>query len=79
MSAAEFKAAMSGVYMWYVLAEPTTGIVNEPLAKIGDYADELHSADTTVTIPTAKGQNTLTVDTDLQPSSMSVTGHIKSS
>lgn len=29
------------VTVWYILANPQTGIVNEPLAKIGDYADEL--------------------------------------
>lgn len=34
-------AAGTPVTVWYVLAEPTTGIVNEPLCKIGDYADEL--------------------------------------
>lgn len=61
------------VTVWYVLNEPETAIVNEPLAKIGDYADELHSADAGVSIPTAKGQNTLTVDTELQPSSMTIT------
>ena len=60
------------VYVWYVLATPQTGIVNEPLAKIGDYADELHSTDAGVTIPTARGNNTLTVDTDLPPSSMTI-------
>jgi hypothetical protein len=61
------------VNIWYVLAEPETGIVNEPLCKIGDYADELHSTDAGVSIPTAKGSNTLTVDTDLQPSEMTIT------
>ena len=66
-------AAGTPVTVWYVLAEPTTGIVNEPLAKIGDYADELSSADAGVTIPTTEGQNTLTVDTDLQPSEMTIT------
>lgn len=60
------------VTVWYVLETPETAIVNEPLAKIGDYADELHSADADVTIPTAKGNNTLTVDTDLPPSSMTI-------
>ena len=60
------------VTIWYVLAEPETAIVNEPLAKIGDYADELHSIDAAVTIPTANGDNTLTVDTDLPPSSMTI-------
>jgi len=41
MTATEFKSAMSGVLLWYALANPETGIVNEPLAKIGNYADEL--------------------------------------
>lgn len=70
-------AAGTPVTVWYVLATPTTGIVNEPLAKIGDYADELHSEDAGVSIPTAKGSNTLTVETDLQPSGVSITGRIK--
>ena len=61
------------VTIWYALAELETGIVNEPLCKIGDYADELHSADAGVTIPTTEGQNTLTVDADLQPSEMTIT------
>lgn len=65
-------AAETPVTVWYILAEPTTGIVNEPLAKIGGYADELSSADAGVTIPTVKGQNTLTVGTDLQPSEMTI-------
>jgi hypothetical protein len=71
----EQYAAGTPVTVWYVLAEPETGIVNEPLAKIGDYADELSS---TIPIPTVKGANVLTVDTTLPPSSMSITGHITS-
>jgi hypothetical protein len=67
------------VVIWYVLATPETAIVNEPLAKIGDYADELSSTDAGVTIPTAKGGNTLSVDTTVQPSEMSITGYIKES
>ena len=66
-------AAGTPVTVWYVLAEPETAIVNEPLCKIGDYADELHSEDAGVTITTAKGQNTLTVESELQPSSMTIT------
>lgn len=66
-------AAGTPVTVWYVLAEPETGIVNEPLCKIGNYADELRSEDAAVTIPTAKGNNTLTVDTVLQPSEMTIT------
>jgi hypothetical protein len=70
---AQQYAAGTPVTVWYVLAEPETGIVNEPLYKIGDYADELSSTDAGVTIPTINGSNTLTVDTDLQPSEMSIT------
>lgn len=70
---AQQYAAGTPVTVWYVLAEPETAIVNEPLCKIGDYADELHS---TIPIPTARGANTLTVDTELQPSSMTITGYI---
>lgn len=66
-------AAGTPVVIWYVLANEETSIVNEPLCKIGDYADELHSEDAGITIPTAKGENTLTVDTELQPSSMTIT------
>lgn len=80
----KFKAYLAAQYangtpvtVWYVLAEPETAIVNEPLAKIGDYADELNGEDAGVTIPTVKGSNTLTVETDLQPSEMTITGHIK--
>lgn len=62
----------SGMF-WYAFTTPETGIVNEPLCKIGDYADELSSEDAGVTIQTTKGQNTLTVDTELQPSSMTIT------
>lgn len=70
---ADQYAAGTPVTIWYALSTPETGIINEPLAKIGDYADELHSADAGVSIPTTKGQNTLTVDTELQPSSMTIT------
>lgn len=70
-------AAGHPVTIWYVLATEQTGISNEPLCKIGDYADELNSTDAGVTIPTVKGSNTLTVDTDLQPSEMSITGKIR--
>ena len=66
-------AAGHPVTIWYVLATPETGIVNEPLAKIEDYADELSSTDAGVAIPTVKGNNTLTVETDLQPSEMTIT------
>ena len=61
-------AAGTPVIIWYVLAEPTTGIVNEPLRKIGDYADTVSG----ITIPTIAGTNTIDVDTTLKPSEVSV-------
>lgn len=67
-------AAGTPVTVWYVLETEQTTISNEPLAKIGDYADELNSADAGVTILTAKGQNTLTVDTILKPSRIEIQG-----
>ena len=36
---ADQYAAGTPVTVWYVLATPETGIVNEPLQKIGDYAE----------------------------------------
>lgn len=57
-------AAGTPVIVWYALAEPETGIVNEPLMKIGDYADSLSG----ISIPTTPGANTLDVDTTVAPS-----------
>lgn len=70
---AQQYAAGTPVTIWYVLATEQTTIVNEPLCKIGDYADELSSEDVGVSIPTVKGQNVLTVDTPIQPSEMTIT------
>ncbi|OQC35621.1 MAG: hypothetical protein BWX63_02317 [Bacteroidetes bacterium ADurb.Bin041] len=71
----DFKSYLAAQYVagtpvtvWYILATETTGIVNEPLRKIGDYADEVSG----ITIPTIAGANTLSVDTTLQPSEVSV-------
>lgn len=58
------------VTVWYVLETPTTGIVNEPLMKIGDYADSL-----TTSIPTTDGANALSVDTQVQPSEVTANYH----
>lgn len=66
-------AAGHPVTVWYVLAEPETGIVNEPLHKIGDYADTVSMIQSGITIPTTKGENILTVPTTVLPSSVSVT------
>ena len=70
-------AAGTPVTFLYVLAEPETGIVNEPLMKIGNYADTISFTQAGVTIPTASGENVLTVPTEVPPSSVSITGHIK--
>lgn len=59
------------VTVWYVLATSTTGIVNEPLRKIGTYADEVSG----ITIPTIAGANAIDVDTTLKPSEVSVNYH----
>ena len=64
-------AAGTPVTVWYVLNTPTTDIVNEPLMKIGDYADSL-SVD--VELPLSQNtQNNIDVNTTLKPSSASFT------
>lgn len=74
-SASTFKTYLQQQYangtpvtIWYVLAEPTTGIVNEPIRKIGDYADTVSG----ITIPTIAGANSFDVLTTLQPSEVTV-------
>lgn len=61
-------AAGTPVTVWYVLAAPETAVVNEPLRKIGDYADTVSG----ITIPTITGANTIDVDTTLKPSEVSI-------
>lgn len=63
-------AAGTPVTVWYVLATPTTAAVNEPLMKIGTYADTLSNA---ASIPTTEGANSITVDTTVQPSEFTAT------
>lgn len=65
---AQQYAAGTPVTVWYVLAEPTTGIVNEPLMKIGNYADTVSG----ITIPTITSKDTFDVDTTLKPSEVSL-------
>ena len=60
------------VTVWYVLATPTTGIVNEPLRKIGTYADSISNV---TQIPTTSGSQTFDVDTTLKPSEVDLTYH----
>lgn len=71
-SPAAFKAYLAAQYsngtpviIWYVLETPETAVVNEPLMKIGDYADEVSNV---ATIPTVNGSNTFDVDTTVKPS-----------
>jgi hypothetical protein len=63
-------AAGTPVTVWYVLATPETGIVNEPLRKIGDYADTLSYEQAGVQIPTNRGNTVIDVETTLKPSEM---------
>lgn len=72
---ADFKSYLAAQYaagtpvtVWYVLATEETGIVNEPLMRIGDYADTVSG----ISIPTIAGANTISVGTTLQPSEVSV-------
>jgi len=60
-------AAGTPVTVWYVLATPETGVINEPLMKIGDYADSISNV---TQIPTIQGSQTFDVDTTLEPSSV---------
>lgn len=80
---AAFKSYLAAQYangtpvtVWYVLVEPETGIVNEPLHKIGDYADTVSMAQAGVEISTTKGFNTITTDTTVLPSIIEVKGVI---
>lgn len=70
----EFKAFLAARYaagtpvcVWYVLANEETGIVNEPLMKIGNYADEVSN----ISIPTITGKNIVDVETVPKPSEVS--------
>jgi hypothetical protein len=71
----DFKAWIAQQYtngtpvtVWYVLATATTGTVNEPLMKIGNYADTVSS----ITVPMITGRDTFDVDTTLKPSEASL-------
>lgn len=74
-SLSDFKAYLAQQYangtpvtIWYVLATETTGILNEPLRKIGDYADTVSG----ITIPTITGKDSFDVLTTLKPSEVSL-------
>ena len=63
-------AAGTPVTIWYILAEPETAVVNEPLRKIGDYADTVSYEQAGVQIPTNRGNTVIDVLTELKPSEM---------
>lgn len=58
------------VTVWCVLATPETAVVNEPLMKIGDYADTLSMEQAGVQIPTNNGTTVIDVDTTVKPSNI---------
>ena len=65
---AQQYAAGTPVTVWYVLATEETAVVNGPLMKIGNYADEVSN----VSIPVTAGGDTISVDTTVQPSEVTV-------
>jgi hypothetical protein len=67
-------AAGTPVTIWYVLAEQETGIANEPLMKIGGYADTITMAQAGVTIPTVSGTNVLDMSSTVKPSEVYIKG-----
>ena len=84
-TAAGFKAWLADEYangtpvcIWYVLSTEQTGITNEPLYRIGTYADAIASTNHGAPqIPVLRGQNTLSFSETVQPSSVTITGEIK--
>jgi hypothetical protein len=66
-------AAGTPVTVWYALATPETEVVNEPLMKIGDYADSISYEQTVVSIPTVSGRNTFDVLGNVKPSNVELT------
>lgn len=70
---AQQYAAGTPVTVWYVLTEPETGIVNEPLMKIGDYADTIDSTQTDVQIPTAAGTTVIDYNGEPKPDKVELT------
>lgn len=61
------------VTVWYVLAEPETGIVNEPLMKIGNYADTVSMEQAGVSIPTAAGNTIIDYNGEPKPDKVELT------
>ena len=59
----------TGIF-YYALATPETAVVNEPLMKIGDYADTVDSTQTNVQIPTSAGTTVIDYNGTTKPSQM---------
>ena len=73
-----FKAFLASEYatghpvtVWYILATPTTGILNEPIRKIGDYADSISVSN----LPTTGTSEQFNINTTLKPSEVQLTYH----
>jgi hypothetical protein len=62
--AAQYSAG-TPVTIWYVLEKPETSTVNEPLMKIGDYADTISKSQSNLPIPITTGSNTLSIETTI--------------
>ena len=71
-------ASGTPVTVWYTLGTSETSVVNEPLMKIGDYADTISFAQAGVTIPTENGENVLDVPAEVKPSEIMIKGGISS-
>lgn len=56
------------VTVWYILSEPVTDVVNEPLQKIGDYADSISN----ISLTTTAGAKSFGVDTAVKPSEITL-------
>ena len=76
MSLSDFTTFLANQYsagtpvtLYYVIDTQTTTSLNEPLRKIGDYADSVSPS----AIPTVVGSNTLSVGTTVQPSEVTAT------
>ena len=63
----QITAKYEGSILYYGIAK-TTGIVNEPLMKIGNYTDIVSG----ITVPTITGKDTFDVETTLKPSEVSL-------
>ena len=71
----DWLAANGDAELWFINATETTGIVNEPLMRIGDYADTVSKEQAGVTIPTSNGSTTVDVETTVKPSEVSINYH----